>query len=49
MTDINLSSLPTLAVFDTRSTNVVDYSVCVVAPWWLKVLVVVDVVDVVGF
>ncbi len=49
MTDINLSSLPTSVIFGTRSTNVVDYSVCVVALWWLKVLVVVDVVDVVGF
>jgi hypothetical protein len=27
----------------------VDYSDCVVALWWLEVLMVVDVVDVVGF
>jgi hypothetical protein len=30
-------------------TNVVDYSRRVVAPWWLKVLIVVDVVDVMDF
>jgi len=28
---------------------VVDYNDCVVALWWLEVLMVVDVVDVVGF
>jgi len=28
---------------------VLDCSRCVVAPWWLEVLMVVDVVDVVDF
>jgi hypothetical protein len=36
-------------VFGYRLTNVVDYSDCVVALWWLKVLMVVDVVNVVDF
>jgi hypothetical protein len=35
--------------FLERLTNVVDCSRRVVAPWWLKVLMVVDVVDVVDF
>ena len=48
MTDINLSSLPT-SCFLVAATNVVDCSDCVVALWWLEVLMVVDVVDVVGF
>jgi len=37
------------APFSISATNVVDCSHRVVAPWWLEVLVVVDVVDVVDF
>ena len=40
---------PEFLLFRSRLTNVVDYSDCVVALWWLEVLMVVDVVDVVDF
>jgi hypothetical protein len=36
-------------LFGYQLTNVVDYSDRVVELWWLEVLMVVDVVDVVGF
>ncbi|MCC3572192.1 MAG: hypothetical protein JGK30_07740 [Microcoleus sp. PH2017_40_RAT_O_B] len=49
MTGINLSSLPASLFFRRWLANVVDYSDCVVALWWLELLMVVDVVDVVGF
>jgi hypothetical protein len=42
-------ALSTFCIFGVLSTNVVDYSRCVVASWRLEVLVVVDVVDVVDF
>jgi len=42
-------ALPTFCIFGVLSTNVVDCSRCVVALWWLEVLMVVDVVDVVDF
>jgi hypothetical protein len=40
---------PDFLLFEGWLTNVVDYNHCVVALWWLKVLMVVDVVDVVDF
>ena len=40
---------PDFLLFESCLTNVVDYSDCVVALWWLEVLMVVDVVDVVDF
>ena len=40
---------PDFLLFRDCLTNVVDYSDCVVALWWLEVLMVMDVVDVVGF
>ncbi len=40
---------PDFLLFGECLTNVVDYSDRVVALWWLEVLMVVDVVDVVVF